>query len=139
MTLKRQVTHGLFWVGLSTAGTRLLSLLVSLVLARILTPAHFRLVAIAWLAIDSLQLFRELGLSAALIYRKDRIREAADTTFVVVVTFSTILYLIAVAGSPELASEPANSRPMSLLSSSSTAEPESPPAEISTSGFAITI
>jgi len=87
----------------SIGGTRVLSLLVSLVLARLLMPADFGLVAIAWLAIDSLQLFRELGFTSALIYRKDRVAEAADTAFYVILVSATLLYLTALIGAPAIA------------------------------------
>jgi PST family polysaccharide transporter len=95
MSLKRQVGFGLFWVALGTLGAKGLSLLRKLILARFLVPGDFGLVAYASLAIGALELFMELGFSAALIYRKEDVEEAADTIFVAQLATSVVIYLIA--------------------------------------------
>lgn len=50
---------------------RLLGLISMVVLARLLTPADFGLVAIAWLVIELLDLVTDLGVNVALIRKKD--------------------------------------------------------------------
>ena len=100
MSLKRQVGFGLFWMAIATIGSRGLSLVRKLVLARLLVPGDFGLVAYASLALGVLELFSELGFSSALIYRKDNLEEAANTTFVAVIASSVVLYALAWLASP---------------------------------------
>lgn len=102
-TIGRQVSRGVFWVGISTLTAQGLAFATSLILMRILPRSDFGLVALATLAIGALQLFRELGFSAALIYRKDRVREAADTMFVLLILISLGLYVIAAGGAAPIA------------------------------------
>jgi O-antigen/teichoic acid export membrane protein len=61
------------------------------------------LVTYAYLAIGALQLFQELGFSSALIYRRDRVEEAASTTFIVVLVSSVVLYAVAWLSAPLVA------------------------------------
>lgn len=98
MNIGRQVSRGVFWVGISVLTAQALAFITRLALMRILPRTDFGLVALATLAINGLQLFREFGFSAALIYRKDRIRQAADTMFVLLFLVSLVLYVIAYVG-----------------------------------------
>lgn len=69
------------WVFLSTIFSKIWQPIVTLILARLLTPADFGLMALATIVISFLSIFQDLGLSAALIQRKDRIKEAANVVF----------------------------------------------------------
>jgi PST family polysaccharide transporter len=100
MSLKRDVGVGLFWVALATLGNKGLALLRKLLLARLLIPQDFGLVAYATLIIGALEIFKEMGFGAALIYRKDKIEESADTIFIAVLASSAVLYGIAYLVSP---------------------------------------
>jgi len=104
MSLRREVGLGLFWVALATVTSKGLSLLRKLILARLLVPDDFGLVGYASLAIGILVLFKEMGFSSALIYRKDDIEEAANTTFLAAIFSSILLYIIAWSTAPWLAS-----------------------------------
>ncbi len=104
MTLKRQVASGFFWVALSTIASRLVSFLTTLILAKLLVPADFGLVALALLAINSLQFFQELGFGAALIYRQEDVEEASYTAFFTIIGMSLLLYAVAALGAPVVAS-----------------------------------
>ncbi|NLE75869.1 MAG: lipopolysaccharide biosynthesis protein [Chloroflexi bacterium] len=100
MTLRAKVTTSVFWVGLSMVGSRALAFLVQIVLARILVPEYFGLVHFATLTMEALQLFGEMGFSAALVYRKDRVRAAADVTFYVALGMAVVFYGLTYAGAP---------------------------------------
>jgi PST family polysaccharide transporter len=103
-TLRRRAVAGVFWVTLARMASRSLSFLsTGLILPLLLTPDDFGLVWAADLAINALLLFEELGLGAALIYRKDRVEEAADTAFVVVLAGSLLFYAGALMGAPYIA------------------------------------
>ncbi len=103
MTLKRQATAGVFWVSVSTVVNNLFTLLTRYILARMLLPAQFGLVSMAYIAIDFLQMFREMGFASALIYRKGDMRRAADTMFITVIAIATALFLLAFLAAPFVA------------------------------------
>ena len=103
MSLRRDVGIGLLWVALATVASKSLSLLRKLILARLLVPGDFGLIGYASLTIGVLELFKELGFSSALIYRKEDIEEAANTTFVAVLVSSVFLYGLAWGTSPLIA------------------------------------
>jgi len=100
LTLKEKVTSSVFWVGISMVGARGLSFIVQIVLARILVPEYFGLISVCILAMDALRLFSEMGFSSALIYRKDRVREASDVTFLAAIGTSFVLYGVAFVIAP---------------------------------------
>ena len=94
-SLKRDVGMGLVWVAIATVGSRGLSFLRDMILARLLVPGDFGLVGYALLIIGVLALFQELGFSSALIYRNEDVEEAADVTFITVIVTSVVLYGLA--------------------------------------------
>lgn len=103
MTLRRNVSRGLFWEGGAALVGQGLGFLVSLLLARLLTPEYFGLLAIANLALQSLVFFQELGFSAALIHRQQDVEAAANTAHWSIILSSLVLYGIAYAASPLVA------------------------------------
>ena len=62
---------GFLWASASYAGGRILVFIATLVLARLLVPAEFGLVAFALAVIHYLEYLTDLGLGAALVYRSD--------------------------------------------------------------------
>jgi O-antigen/teichoic acid export membrane protein len=103
MTLSRQTATGTFWVGVSTAARTFFRVLTNYILARMLLPGDFGLVAMAGLAIDFLQMFRDMGFSSALIYHKGEIRKAADTTFILLILIAIVLVAVALIAAPFVA------------------------------------
>ncbi|MGC8838916.1 MAG: oligosaccharide flippase family protein, partial [Anaerolineae bacterium] len=100
MNLRQKVTQSVFWVGVSMLGARAIGFIIQVVLARILVPEYFGLVHLCTLTMDALYLFGEMGFSAALIYRKDRVQEAADVTLFTAIATALALYAVAFAGAP---------------------------------------
>lgn len=103
MTLRARVSRGLFWEGGAALVGQGLSFLVSLLLARLLTPEYFGLLSIASLAIQSLVFFQELGFSSALIYRQKDVEAAANTAHWTILASSALLYLVAFVSAPLVA------------------------------------
>ena len=103
MTLRQQATRGTFWVGLSAAVRNVFRMLIKYILARMLLPADFGLVTMAMIAVDFLQMFREMGFSSALIYYRGNTRKAADTTFVILVLIAVILVVLSLIAAPYVA------------------------------------
>jgi lipopolysaccharide exporter len=69
--LRRRAFSGFLWAAASFAGGRLLVFVATLVLAHLLVPSEFGLVAFALAVISYLQYVTDLGLGAALVYRPD--------------------------------------------------------------------
>ena len=69
--LGQRAVRGFLWAAVSYAGGRLLFFAATLVLARLLVPEDFGLVAFALAVIHYLEYLTDLGLGAALIYRSD--------------------------------------------------------------------
>jgi PST family polysaccharide transporter len=83
--LRRKVARGLTWTMLHTWGGQFLSLIVFLVLARLLTPDQFGLVALAAVFVAFAQLIVDQGFGDAIIQRPGVTRAHLDTAFWVAV------------------------------------------------------
>lgn len=103
-SLKTQMLRSGFWVGVSSIGSNILVLARSIVLARILAPEVFGLMAICLVIIRSLDLFTETGYGAALIHRQKGFEEAKDTAFTLLVLRGLALTAITVLIAPVAAS-----------------------------------
>ena len=104
MSLAKKAAHGIAWVTLSTILIRIFNFITKIVLARLLDPADFGLLAIGLLAINTMGLFRDLGFGAALIYKKDDSNHtAANTTFLLLPVVATILFALAYLSAPYVA------------------------------------
>ena len=97
--ITQKAVQGIGWNYLSFGLGKILSLTTISILAHILTPQTFGVVALATIAVNYLSSLRELGLSAALIQLRDRVREASDTVFtiniIIGITLSIGAFLIA--------------------------------------------
>lgn len=96
----RKIATGFGWQVLSAYSNRVFGVLTTLILAKVLTPADFGLVAIASMTLEVLQIFKDMGLSEALIFSKRDDPEVMDTAHTLLVGFHTGLFLIAAALSP---------------------------------------
>lgn len=93
MTITNKAVKGVFWVTASTIVARSLRFLTTLILAKLLLPSDFGLLAIGLLVINCIVLFRDLGLGHALVQRQLDIQEAADTAFMLNLV-SAFIFLI---------------------------------------------
>lgn len=96
MSFRTQVANSAIWLGLSTVVIKILSFItITLVLARVLQPADFGVVGIAWLAMNALDYFREMGIASALTYRQDADDSvASDVAFVTLLVSSIVFYFV---------------------------------------------
>lgn len=81
MNIKEQAIQGIVWSAIQNWGSQAGSLLVFLVLARLLQPAAFGLVALANVFLALMQTFLNQGFAQAIIQRKDLEPEHLDTAF----------------------------------------------------------
>ena len=102
-SVARRSVHGVAWNYASFGLGKLLVFLTTAVLARLLTPADFGLVAIATLTVSYLAILRDLGLGAALIQRRGDLDEASETVFTLNLALGVLLAAAAYAIAPGLA------------------------------------
>lgn len=99
--LQRRALKGVFWTVLQAVASRLLSFLVFIVLARLLVPADFGLVAMAGVFIAMLELVVQQGFSVAITQREDLEPEHSNTAF-----WTNMIFSAVIAGALWLCAEP---------------------------------
>lgn len=92
--ITQKATRGMGWNYLSFGMGKILSLITISILAHLLPPQNFGLVALAALTVDYLSIFSDLGLGAALIQRKHSVGESANTAFVLNLLAGILLTII---------------------------------------------
>jgi PST family polysaccharide transporter len=81
MNIKQKAIQGVVWSVIQNWGSQAGSLIVFLILARLLTPEAFGLVALANVFLAFMQIFLEQGFTQALIQRQELEPEHLDTAF----------------------------------------------------------
>jgi O-antigen/teichoic acid export membrane protein len=101
--IRLRVVRGVVWSCASLAGGRMLVLVSTSVLARLLSPRDFGLVALALIFTTAVDAVRDLGINQALIVTQDDDGAHADTAFSLTVVLGTALALLLAAVSPLVA------------------------------------
>ncbi|MBN2112627.1 MAG: lipopolysaccharide biosynthesis protein [Acidimicrobiia bacterium] len=91
VALGRTAARAVLWNYLSFASGKLLVLATMVVLARLLTPQEFGIVAFATVAVNWLGVLKDLGLGGAVIQRRDDTEESAQTVYVLNLVMSGLL------------------------------------------------
>jgi O-antigen/teichoic acid export membrane protein len=97
------VLHAFKWSLLGEATSRLIGPAVFLVLARLLTPEDFGVVAAATVVISLSQALADAGLGKALVQRREAIELGADAAFWLSLGLSVLLALALFAGADAIA------------------------------------
>lgn len=92
----------MFWTLFTAISARLVQFATTLLLARLLVPEDFGVVAVAMVIINSLALLRDMGVSQALIQRQEDIEEAADSAFVLLPLTGTALSALIMVLAPAI-------------------------------------
>lgn len=101
--LKRQTFSGFIWMFMERIGAQVVTFVVSLVLARILLPDDYGIVALAQIFINLANIFVMQGLNASLIQRDEAEDLEYSTAFIANLVLSIGLYAILFFASPLLA------------------------------------
>lgn len=88
------ILTNLSWKFAERATSQIVSFVVSIVLARILTPSDYGLVAMVMIFVTLANVLVEGGFSSALIQKKDADKLDFSTVFYFSIVFSIVLYLI---------------------------------------------
>ncbi len=100
-SLGTRTLRGMFWAYGSYVGGRLLVLVATIILARILVPEDFGLVALALVFIELLSTLRDLGVTQALvIVPEEQVEERAHTVFTFSLLLAGVLTIACAAVSP---------------------------------------
>jgi O-antigen/teichoic acid export membrane protein len=98
--------------------TSLIQLIQVVVVARYLSPQEYGVVAMVWVVLGLTRAFADMGLSGAVVVRRDQSDEILSSLYWANVMAGGILALLLVAGAPLAASffhEPALARPVAWL------------------------
>jgi O-antigen/teichoic acid export membrane protein len=90
--IAKRAVRGTFWSFLSFFSGRVLTFITTLVLARLLVPAEFGIIAYCTIVITYLDLLNNLGVGHALIARRDKLEEAQNAAFLVSIGTAIVLY-----------------------------------------------
>jgi lipopolysaccharide exporter len=101
-SLTRQAFSGVLWQGTSFLVGKLLVLLATAILARLLTPSEFGVVGLALVFIGIADVVSDLGVAQALIYMPDS-RKVRDAALVCSTAFGLALALIGLITAPLVA------------------------------------
>jgi O-antigen/teichoic acid export membrane protein len=114
-----RTVRGMFWAYGSFVAGRSLTLVSTAILARLLDPRDFGLVALALIFTALLETVADLGLSQALVVtREEEVRDRADTVFLASIGLGAVLTAVVAALGPVMARffhEPELSWLMALL------------------------
>lgn len=99
----RSTARAAMWAFATTAGTRIVTLAGLVVLARLLAPRDFGLLAFALVYITYAETIGDLGTTVALIYWPDRRDDAAQATFLINVAMGLGWFILTLALAPAIA------------------------------------
>lgn len=95
--LKQKAIKGIFWSAIESWGRQFISLVVFFILARLLGPETFGLVALASVFLAFLQVFLDQGFNQAIVQRQNLEPEHLDTAFWTNLGISLILTILCFA------------------------------------------
>ena len=102
-TIKNKIVKGVFWQGLERVGSYGIGFIVSIILARRLSPEEFGVIAIMMVFITLSQVFIDSGFSVALIQKKNMEEADCCSVFYINIVMSFLLYGILYLVSPYIA------------------------------------
>lgn len=103
MSLMKSATRGVFWSGISQFSTQIYQFIVIIILARLLFPEDFGIIGMAVIFTGLVQTINELGLSAAIIQKKNITDSHLSTSFWISFGLGIILCITTVIISPYIA------------------------------------
>lgn len=100
MSLKRQAVSGAYWLSAGGGANIALQLGSLAVLARLLSPEEFGLVAMVMIVVGLTHAYADMGISNAIIHRQDITRDQLSSLYWLNIAASFVAYLFLVAASP---------------------------------------
>ena len=91
---KRSSIHGVKWTGAAEFFTRIFQFGVTIVLARLLTPKDFGLIALSLVVVYFIQLVIDFGISSAIIQKPEITPHHYSSSFLIVTFFSILISIL---------------------------------------------
>ncbi len=101
--LKSKTLSGLFWIFFERSGAQVVSFIVSVVLARLLSPEDYGVISLILVFISICDVFVEGGFGNALIQKKDADDLDFSSVFYFSFIFSVVIYIIVFFAAPFIA------------------------------------
>ena len=102
MSLKRQAAEGAYWTGTSSVVVTVLQFAQLAILARLLVPEDFGLMAMMMVVIGFAQAFADMGISNAIIHRQDTTDEHLSSLYWLNILAGIVLFFLLVAAVPAI-------------------------------------
>ena len=125
-SLTAQAARGFLWTVFQTLGSKITSLLGQIILARLLVPRDFGLVALSIIAVSFASVIRQTGIQQILVQRHKNFRRWANPAFWLELTAGMATALLLAVASPVAAVVFHSKALMGLILVSATAAPLSP-------------
>ena len=100
---KNKVISGLIWQYAEKCGAEVIQFIVSIVIARILSPSDYGLIGLITVFISVAGVFVSSGLGQALVQRKEIDNKDYSTVFFYSIAFSVVIYGILFFSAPHIA------------------------------------
>ena len=102
-SLKARVAHSIFWLAWSRGVLQILAFATTVLVARILVPADYGVMAIASVFTGMAGMIAEMGLGRAIIQFRDLDKRDIDTCFWITMTLAMIAYAVLSLGASTIA------------------------------------
>lgn len=103
LSLKARIARSMFWIAWSRGLLQVLAFATTLLVARILVPADYGVMALASFWTGTAGMLADMGLGAAIIQFRDLDRREIDTCFWITMTLATVGYAALSLGAPAIA------------------------------------
>jgi O-antigen/teichoic acid export membrane protein len=103
MTLESRTVRGISWTATARIAQLLMSILISAILARLLTPSDFGLIAMVIVFSNFVAIFSDFGLASAIVQKEEVSDEALSSTFWINVGLGALLTVALAASAPLIA------------------------------------
>jgi len=100
MELSKLAVSGIKWSSVSQAGKQIIQYITTIMLASILSPTDFGIIAMAMVVIGFLEIFKDLGTSAAIIHIQETTEELLSSIFFTNVFFGLLIAATIILLSP---------------------------------------
>lgn len=114
-SLKQKTISGFLWQLCQKVTSQMMTFVISVILARLLMPEDYGVVALASMFITLLYTFCDGGISSSLVQKKDADKLDYDTVFISSFVIGVVLYIILFFTAPFIASSFDNKQVVSVL------------------------
>ena len=95
--MKKEIIKGVFWIGVAKYSGIIISLIISAILARLLSPREFGTIAIVTVILNFMGMFATMGIFPAIIQRNDLTQKNLNSIFTFSLISGTLAMLILIS------------------------------------------